>query len=357
MPSFSLNLQFMFNIDEKELLSKGFIDKNRILRYVTEEQIFKLVFGFEPKEYDYVTSPFRNDKNPGCWFAYGVKSGKLKFYDFGSEIYINKRHMTNIDCFDAVQIYFKLGNLYNTLNFIRTNLIDGKQLPELETMVIQKREKTDVIINFNARNFNDFDKRFWSPYEISSTQLIEDKVFAVSSFEMLNTKKGDFSNKAYGLCYAYTDFQGGRKKLYRPYDKIKKFLTNCNQNDIGGINVLPEHGRDLLITKAYKDWRVTKNQGCTGVYFQNEGMIPDDEYLIPLIKRFDRVKIWYDNDETGMKASLKLSKHINNFFPGKSQTVSLHESLLKQSIKDPSDLIAKKNQTELIQFIYKNNLL
>ena len=49
----------IFNYSEDE--KRGFIDKDDILKYVSEEDIFELVFGFKPKEFDYVTSPFRND--------------------------------------------------------------------------------------------------------------------------------------------------------------------------------------------------------------------------------------------------------------------------------------------------------
>ena len=127
-------------IDKNDEQIKGFIDKNDILKYVSEEDIFELVFKFKPKEFDYVTSPFRKDSDAGCWFQY-YPSGKLKFTDFGSQVYIRGRKMINIDCFDAVQIFFNLTNLYQTLAFIKKHLIDGKELPERKDVVFTERIK------------------------------------------------------------------------------------------------------------------------------------------------------------------------------------------------------------------------
>lgn len=343
----------IFNYSEDE--KRGFIDKDDILKYVSEEDIFELVFGFKPKEFDYVTSPFRKDNSAGCWFQY-YPSGKLKFTDFGSQIYIRGVKMINIDCFDAVQFYFKLGGLYKTLQFIKKHLIDGKDLPKMEYILNEKKiEKRKVKILFDIRDFDIRDEMFWKKYGISKQNLIDDKVFPIKRFKVVNSKKGDFSSRIYDICYAYTDFEDGRKKLYRPYQKGKgKFLSTCNQNDIGGFNHLPKFGNKLIITKSYKDYRVLKNQELNVVWFQNEGMIPTNDYLLPLCKRFDNIVIFFDNDNTGKEAGEKISNLINSHFPGKSKFIHLPDELLESKIKDPSDLIHKKGLQVLIEFLNNN---
>lgn len=343
----------IFNYSENE--KRGFIDKDDILKYVSEEDIFELVFGFKPKEFDYVISPFRKDNSAGCWFQY-YPSGKLKFTDFGSQIYIRGVKMINIDCFDAVQFYFKLGGLYKTLQFIKKHLIDGKDLPKMEYILNEKKiEKRKVKILFDIRDFDIRDEMFWKKYGISKQNLIDDKVFPIKRFKVVNSKKGDFSSRIYDICYAYTDFEDGRKKLYRPYQKGKgKFLSTCNQNDIGGFNHLPKFGNKLIITKSYKDYRVLKNQELNVVWFQNEGMIPTNDYLLPLCKRFDNIVIFFDNDNTGKEVGEKISNLINSHFPGKSKFIHLPDELLESKIKDPSDLIHKKGLQVLIEFLNNN---
>lgn len=340
---------------------RGFIDKNKILEYVTEEQIFELVFGFQPKEFDYVTSPFREDEDAGCWFEYSP-SGKLKFVDFGSQIYIRDIKMINIDCFDAVQIYFKTKNLYETLEYIKSRLILGKDV-ELIPVKTKKRQtirkkKKKVEIFIQTREFDGRDRQFWEKYGINRKQLVEDKVFAVKRFSMTNTRSGDIRVRTYDICYAYTNFKEGKKKLYRPYQKGKyKFLTNCGSNEIGGINSLPEKGTNLIISKSYKDYRVLKNQGLTVIWFQNEGMIPSKELLMDLCQRFTYITVFFDNDKTGVETSKKVAEVLNSYVPNKAGAMYLPIDLLVSGIKDPSDFIERYGQNKLKQFLSKRKLI
>ena len=348
----------IFNTTDK-LEVKGFINKDDILKYITEEQIFQLVFGFQPKEYDYVSSPFREDDNPGCWFCYSPNNGKLKFSDFGSQTYIKGVRMTSIDCFDAVQIYFKLNNLYETLCFIKDKLIKGKDIESIQHKVFLKKKRTGVLIDFEPRTFNENDKRHWSKFQITSSQLIEDKVFATKRFKASNTKNGDWNCRTYDLCYAYTEFADGRKKLYRPYQKgSKRFITNCNQNDIGGLHTLEETGDLLVITKSYKDWRVLRNHGIRNcIWFQNEGQIPDSDVLLPILSRFKRIVVFFDNDTTGILQSKRVANMINSHLFDKATNLYLPEYYSTELISDPSDLLWKKGNTVLNNFLYQNNLL
>ena len=196
----------VFEYDE-QLGKRGFIDKNEILKYVSEEQIFELVFGFQPKEHDYAVSPFREDTNPGCWFQY-CPNGTLRFVDHANSSKIYGIRMKNIGCFDAVQVYFKLGNFYNTLKFIQDKLIKGKNIDvsSIQKKVRKKVRKKKVEMNFEPRIFDARDRQFWEQYGITKQNLIDDRIFPVKKISMKNTKKGDISIRTYDICYAYTRF-------------------------------------------------------------------------------------------------------------------------------------------------------
>lgn len=345
----------MFDRDDTVPVS-DFIDIDNILKYVSEEQIFELVFGYQPVEFNRVVSPFRKDKTPGCWFQY-YPSGKLKFVDFGTTVVIKGRRMINMDCFDAVQVYYKLPNLFQTLNFIKKHLIDGKELKEKPVSVNIAKEKKDVEIFIEVRNFEDRDRRYFSKYEITKQNLIDDNVFPVKRIKVLNTKFGDYSNPVFDLCYAHTDFPKGRKKLHRPEQKGKhRFLSNCRQDDIYGYKYLPESGQKLIITKSYKDFRVLKNRGLTVIGFQNEGMIPSDEVLLDILRRFESVIVFFDNDATGISEGERVTNYINFHFPGLCRQVYINPELFAYGISDPSDLIEKMGRKELIQFLAKKKL-
>ena len=262
----------MYNYTSDNKGEKGFIDKDKILQYVSEEDIFQLVFGFKPSEYDYITSPFRKDTRPGCWFEKSLE-GRLVFRDFG---YGDRP----IDCFEAIKIAYKLPSFYHSLRFVYNHFIKGKEIEKKE-FEYKKVERREVEILFESRNFINKDAKYWGRYGISKQNLVDDKVFPVRKFVLLNTKNGDIKNRVYESCYAFTDFGNRRKKLYFPFRKgSARFISNCRKNDIGNTNKIPLLGRQIIITKSYKDCRVLTNLGKYCIWIQNEGMIPDNENIV-----------------------------------------------------------------------------
>lgn len=321
---------------------RGFISKDTLLKRVSQEEIFSLVFNYLPEEYSYVTSPIREDKNPDCFFEY--KNNKLWFIDFANPIVWKGIKLAYLDCFAMVQVYYNLPNFYVTLDFIYEKLVRGKesQLPLLESKPVEKQTKEKVKILIEARVLNLQDKSFWQDrYRISRENLIEDRVFAFNKYYLLNTKKGSLVFDTKEIAYAYTNFKESRKKLYFPLREGKnRFITTCVKNDIGGLDTLPVYGKQLVITKSYKDYRVIKNLGKNVIWFQNEGMIPDDFILLPILHRFEKVIVWFDNDKAGIAATNKVVNHINSITKlGKATSLWLPEILLEKAIKDPSDCL------------------
>jgi hypothetical protein len=352
-----------FNRTTDDIVESGFINKNKILEYVSQGDIFQLVFGFEPIEYDYVTSPFREDTNPGCWFEIDLNTNKLRFTDFADTRVINGVKMNNIDCFDSVMVYFGLPNFYKTLEFIKAKLIDGREIKHdiVHKIFIspKKRIKKKVKILMNTRDFYIVDRNFWElRYKISKENLIEDRVFPIRKFKLFDTKTGNHMFRTNDIAYAYTEFESGNKKIYRPKKKgNRKFITNCDAEDVGGMNSNITSGRLLIITKSYKDYRVLRNLGLNVRWLQNEGMFPKGDKFWNLINNFDKIVVLFDNDPAGIKAAQDLVALIN--FPSftKARSVHLPIDLLSRGISDPSDLIHKRNEQELINFLKINRIL
>lgn len=331
-----------FEYTSDEIESKEFIDQNEILKYVSEEEIFSLVFGFKPIEYQYVTSPLRDDdENAGCWFEY--IDDKFFFRDFA---YSNRP----IDCFHVVKDYYNLPNFPSTLRFVKERLIDNKD--RLPINPVKYKEKEKFYMNIVTRQFLLKDALFWKQYGISRQNLLDDSVFAVHRAYLFNTKSGDmitnFTNK---LGYIFTEFEEGRKKLYMPNNDLR-FISECNQNDIGSIKHLVPFGDLLFIKKSYKDCRIIRNFGYNSVWFQNEGMFPSDDILYNLAKRFIKIIIFYDNDSAGITASTELSNKINQYFPKKASPLWLPEELNQQGITDPGEFYKYKGIQQLQKFLY-----
>lgn len=347
------------NTHTDKIEQRGFIKVKDILEYVTEKDIFQLVFGFKPKELVYVTSPFRVDKNPGCWFETDLRTGTLRFVDFGNSQTYRGIRMTSIDCFDAVKIHYNLPNFFSTLEFIKRHLIDGKgitnRIKVYKKTVGIKRTKEKAKIYIKTRQYESRDGVYWSLYGISKQNLIDDKVFPISAFKIY---KGDKIStvKCKGIAYAYTDFNG-RVKIYQPHNPKYKFITNCLKDDIGGINDLDYTKEHIVITKSYKDYRVLKNQGLEVIWFQNEGMLPERDLLKSILLNYSKGTILFDNDLAGRVASEKVIKYIEGFKMDDFVLENLHIPLGNKSLLDPSDFHQAYTEVGLRRFLINNKLI
>lgn len=337
----------------------SWINPKSILKYVSEEDIFKLVFDTIPEEFEYITSPFREDLNPSCWFERSLVNGKLMFVDFATKTYLNGIRLIRIDCFDAVRIYYNLKSFPETLEFIRDRLIKGKKLQKRDPE--EKRataENCETIIRVAPRAFLLSDYNYWyKRYHITKENLISDKVFPVEAFKIESRKSS--GNVAYpaDLTYCFSDFEGGRKKLYRPFKEGKgRFISNCTQNDVGGRG--NNDFRRLIITKSYKDYRVLKNQGLNVRWIQGETIFPEPKILLPLCYNYKEVIILFDNDSTGIKWSENLVKIINSYLTGRARRIFIPTNLDESNnIKDPADLIHHLGRKALIEFLAYHRVL
>jgi len=344
--------------------SRVFISKEEILMKITQEEIFKMVLGYLPREHRYVHSPYRKDKVPDCYFEWYKNT--MWFIDWAEPI----RKKQHRDCFNMVQDHFgvsfykslELINEHFKLNLLAGHHDDSDYVIETRKQIIEIKDKKKDIheMPFKARMFNSLgDKSFWSPYQITRSDLIEDDVFPIIWYKIYSKKLQSYVViRPKTRSYLLGNFDK-RRKFYTPDKKGKgKWATNCISNDIWGFDELPLKGKRLIITKSYKDWRVLRNQGLENVIaFQNEGMYPKLEILKSLLERFEEVIIFFDNDRAGIQAAEKLVDLINGMYPRKARSIHLKVSLQKDNISDPSDLIKGKGKKPLTNFLLDNKLI
>lgn len=349
------------NYIPNNLPTLGFIDVNYILSLISEAEIFSIVFGIIPENGMYITSPFRNDTNPGCYFK--LHNEQLIFYDWANNSnYITKTgniiDMRFINCFQAVQIYYDLPSFFDTLQFIlnwvKHNKFDivtsSKPNFVFHQKSIDRYENNSLSIYVNQRDFTVFDRDYWKQYGISSQNLIDDNIHSISRYVI--TKNGESTEhifKHYELAYQLSNIQN-KTKLYFPKSKYR-FISTYKANDIGCFNSLVETGDLLVITKSYKDCRVLRNFGLNSVWFQNEIVIPKGEQIDNLFGRFKKIIIFYDNDETGINGAKKLKEYYKSIYKNSIHIVRLKLSYLKENITDISDLYFKKGKESVNEFI------
>ncbi len=307
---------------------------------ISEKEVFKLVFGEYPELNKYYVSPLREDTNPGCFFDY--YNEKLYFFDYGTV-------KVMYDCFDVLQLYHKL-SFKEAVEYAYYNIKITKKHISVENKKTQTTKKTVILIK--PRNFNRKDLIYWNQYGITENQLTKDKVIPV---ELIKIIKKDGTNRIitpYKPSYAYTEFSPN-VKIYSPFNfKQDKWISNCKKNDIGNIsNLFLSKSNKLVITKSYKDCRVLRNYGVTSVWFQSEGVIPDNNILKTLLNSFDESVILYDNDNAGILTSDKLIETFTNL-NYKSKNIFIPNNWSK----DISDLY-KKDKSKVEYFINKHKLI
>ena len=317
----------------KEIIDSKYHYKT-VLKYIPQEYIWSLVVGYAPEEGKMYCSPFREDNNPKCFYSYA--NGYLKFSDFAAGHFFT--------CFDAAKRLLKIG--FN--DFLR-HLVDSYDfLSENKYCSIhQNTQKASSQIFVERRDFYNRDGEFWEPYEISKSQLEEAEVFPVKSFIVRRgVESKEIPSKLHS--YAYCEFKYGRKKIYQPYAKKGKWYTNTNKNDIGGLKHLKRNSI-LIITKSLKDWAVVKNTGYDSVWFQNEGMFPDENFLLFLRHRKEIV-VFFDNDDPGRIASLKILNSLKGVPFLKNKKIHSIE-LERGKYKDASDFVKGESSNKLRTFL------
>jgi hypothetical protein len=324
------------------------LNVEEILSRVSQEEIFSIVL--QPVFDEFIISPLRNnDSSAGCYFLW--YNDKLYFVDFG---YSNMP----LDCFGFIGAYygiryietlkmvnehFKLGLGYSS-NSVKPVTITRKQT--------EKIPKKNTQILFQPREYTVEDGKYWSMYKIKKSQLIQDHVYAVRWYKVIQNQK-ETVIRPRKPSYAIYEFKP-RVKIYCPTTKIyrDKWITNCNRNDIGNINNISSYGTNLLITKSYKDCRVLRNIGKKDViWFQNEGMLPDISKITMLCKRFQTISILFDNDEAGIKALERVASVFNSYYPGKA------DKFVIPDFNDPAEMVKKVGEKPLINFLEANNIL
>lgn len=332
------------------------LNTEEILKRVTQEEIFEIVFKRKINTHSKYLAPYRNDKNPSCFFKQG-----------DNYLYFNDLAFSNIgiNCFNFIQKVYNI-SFVEALQLINKELKIGlgdssdelkKELPK--TYFIEKeKEKKNVItpIHIEEKEFNEYDLKYWGLFGITKENLVEDSVKSLHSF-IIGSEENFKGYMADRLSYAFTEFEKNKLKIYQPLSEYYKWRTNCNENDIGSIKHLTYNKDKIIITKSYKDCRVLRNLGFDSVWFQNETMIPSNDILKNIMRGYRRKYIFYDNDKAGFEGANKLYevmyKMIQNVYDIPS-LLQIPPQLNPKGIKDISDLYRLKGKDAVVRFFKSN---
>lgn len=322
----------MFNLEN---VKEEWISKKTLFKYINEYDIYHYYIGQFTLGKS-MSSPFRRDNNPSFNIFINF-NGDLSFMDYklGSGNAITfVGFMENVSYFQAMSI---LNERYNVglldLNNNKVSSIHTKKPVITNVKVI---EKAEVFIDIKVRQWELWDKEYWSQYEVSSSTLEWFNIYPIQRFWINDSR---FNVDKYAYAYYFDDRV---YKIYQPYLDKGKWWSNIKNKEIyQGHNQLPETGDILFVTSSLKDVAVLYEAGYSAVAPYTEHQILSDTLYQHYSERFNMIVILYDNDSAGQ---LHANKMVDKY--GLKSLV-----LPDDDTKDPSDFVKKYDLNSLKEWI------
>jgi len=305
----------------------SYLSVTGILNRVREEDLYYRYCGVDVNN-PIKVNPTRTEG--ACSLKVHKVVDRIRWSDFGQGIY-------NADVFDMIQLV-KGWSFYETLIRINTDYnlgfdyskkyqvdISMDNIPLSNDYIIDKYKGDDssvidVVLNKynNVHVYPKDDLRYWSTGCITKRELQREKVYSISVVLLNGTPIWHYHKKNPIFLYLETNLQGRWKKLYKPLEtnKKNKWLSNIKY----GNDFLYGYGKELdadylIITKSKKDYMVLYYiLGLNTKYIQSESVIPTDRIIDEVWKKYQRIYILFDNDESGVGASTNLAQ-ITEWIP------------------------------------------
>jgi hypothetical protein len=219
---------------------------------------------------------------------------------------------------------------------------------------ISKKDVTTILVK--RREFNLDDLSYWGKYYWTKEMLQSVDIAPISHFWIIKPAQNKNTliradKYAYTFDYYYHN-KTFRRKIYQPYNKIIKFVSNVDFSIVQGYKRLHRTGEYLFITSSLKDcgpfWRL----GYDAVAPNSETTFLPDKFINKMKKRFKHIIIWFDNDwdkspNPGIESAQKYSEMFDIPFlitPNGSP-------------KDPSDFCKRFGLREFNHLINENLVL
>lgn len=318
---------------------KPSITLDNILKIVSEEDILAYYFHIY-KLPALINSPLRTDKNPS-FSIYLTGSNTVRCWDFGLK--------KGYGIFDLMMEYFHtdfnsiLDKVWNDMCHIQTNI-------PVRRRVVYNHSK-NVKFEVCTRPFRDYDLEFWKEFGITQQWLRFGRIFAISDIiKICDNSKTNIPADKYA--YVYVEFKDNVQslKIYQPFNKRYKWLSDGNSSVWSLWSQLPEKGDKLIITSSLKDalclWSNLHIPSCS---MQSEITIPKPHIIKQLKNRFNKIYILFDNDyekieNIGQAHALELAQQYDLI------NVCIDS---KWKVKDPSDFYKKHGKNQFIKYFYE----
>lgn len=332
----------MSEFDFSKVTAPVKISKEWILKQLDDSLILNYYFGPFRLNKAYCSIFDKGDKKPSTMFYQG-NNGRIIFYDF--------RDNSKLDVFGFVMKMFNISFkealelICQDFGLIDTSTLVVPQKVFKQAAIADNVTKKETLIQFEPDKWNSENLRYWRQYEITQEELVRDKVYAV---KRLYLNHMEIKNPLNELRFAYP-IEGVGVKIYCPNSLEMKHLTNIPLSVPFGIDELPYTDDKVIITKSKKDRLVLLKFFTDVIATQNEstGALPEEVQTL-LKRRYSQRIVMFDNDDVGVKNSIKLNFGYFNI---------PREEYERYRIKDPSDFVKAYGTIAFESLLKTKNLL
>jgi hypothetical protein len=319
-----------------------------ILSKITDYDIFlKYCDNFKEVK-KHFKSELRDDPKASCMIT--PYAGRLWYKDFGESnkacdafSYVMRKY--NLSFTEALN---KINNEF-FLNFkviVSSNLesqMGKKQVTKDSYVDYSNYNKEVTIITINEREWLAHDLEFWKGrYKIPLKILKFYRIYPINKL-WINNK--EYKTDLYTYAFLINKVDGvERYKIYSPFSKKYKWLSNCKSTDYQGYDQLPWVHDKLVITKSLKDVAVLSLFKIPSIAPQSESLMLPTEFIEGLKKRFKNIYMFFDNDAAGIKGSLENSTKHNipeRFIPKTSEAKDISDYIKKYGYSSTKLLVKK----------------
>lgn len=259
-------------------------------------------------------NPLYDDRKGSCNIFLDKRNNIYRMKDFGNEAYSGDpfwlvSHLTGMDLrSDFKTILEKISNDMG-LNVV---------CPPNSYMISQSRIIPDSHSNDSSyscipRSFTSSDLLYWNQYGIDKLTLEKFDVRPLSIVTGCNRSGNVYiiestpSEPIFG--YFLTLGRTTYVKIYRPKSKIRfMYLGKKDEDYVFGYDKLPAMGHYLFITGGEKDVMSLSAHGFPAISLNSETARLPIKFYEDLKKRFTRIYILYDIDDTGIRESKRLAE-------------------------------------------------
>ena len=319
----------------KLIKKQSVLSGEEILSKISAYDIYRYYFGDFTPNRKYLNHLRGDKKQPS--FTILTKFNDLCHVDFGSDYWRG-------NCFNLVQQIYRcdyataLNIISKDFNLSATN-VDKPSIITWEKPELVEKKKT--VIQVITRKFTKDELEYWADYELGFDD-IKDNVFAIDKLYI--NRERSHTRSELTFAYRFGDYW----KIYRPFNKEFKWLTNCPIDVMYGLENITNCVTSV-ITKSVKDYLVCKKfiTPCTaGV--QNESSVAISDENIKYIK--DNCKkpyVIFDNDAKGVESCTFYNRMGFEYWnvPKKYNQ--------RRNITDPSDLVYWYGSKRLIEEVKK----